>query len=228
MNEETREFLKNARAFLLDEKPDEEKAFLQYGEIMKRSAVCPEAMWFIGYFLAKRDYEKIEDAPNDLTMYAEYKAFLSLAEDSFGERFYEMLESIMSDSDVDDEDKMRLVMNMTLCYNKLAMSIFRWGRDQQIAIEHLRPVGYKILEICGNDRFYTIVAAGLWKNIIYMRHCYCAYRNFRDKNKETWYDKMIKDIQKYDSDYAAPQFKQAGCLMFGESAKEATKVLPGE
>ena len=93
-------------------------------------------------------------------------------------------------------------------------------------INCLKEVGELIIKTLGDE--YSNIALRFWKETIYVRHTYCPYRNFQDKNKETWYDAIIKNIQKYDPSYKAPEFKQAGCVMAGEEARLASKVTPGE
>lgn len=85
-----------------------------------------------------------------------------------------------------------------------------------------------ILRIFGDEKPYCLLAVGIWKELIAVRFRYSEYRNFQDRGKELWFDELAKRIKVYDPTYEMPQFKQAGCISFGDKAKEASKVKPGE
>ena len=82
----------------------------------------------------------------------------------------------------------------------------------------------KILELFGDGEPYCLMAADFWKRKIAERFRYSEYRNFQDRGKELWFDKLAKRIRKYDPSYKMPEFKQAGCISSGDAAK----VRPGE
>lgn len=80
-----------------------------------------------------------------------------------------------------------------------------------------------ILAIFGEAAPYCFYAADIWKEMIAKRFKRSPYRNYQDKGKELWFDELAKRIKKYDPSYELPQFKQAGCITFGDAAR----VTPG-
>lgn len=91
-------------------------------------------------------------------------------------------------------------------------------------LEGIKPLGDDVMR----EFAYSNMATRLWKETIKRRHSFSSFRHFKDKNKRTWYDEMIENIQLNDASYMAPTFKQAGWLMIGADAQEAAKIKPGE
>lgn len=79
----------------------------------------------------------------------------------------------------------------------------------------------KILELFGDEAPYCFMAVRFWKERIAERFKRSQYRNFQDRGKELWFDELAKRIKLYDPSYEMPQFKQAGCIAFGDAAKVA-------
>ena len=82
-----------------------------------------------------------------------------------------------------------------------------------------RELADKIIEIFGDSQPYGMLAADIWKELIAERFKQSEYRNYKDKGKKLWFDELGEKIKKYDPTYQMPQFKQAGCIVFGEAAK---------
>ncbi len=88
----------------------------------------------------------------------------------------------------------------------------------------LETLGDDILSIFGEKKPYTDIAVRIWKERIDDRHALSGYRNYKDKGKKLWFDELAERIQKYDSTYVMPEFKQAG----GCAAGDAAKAQPGK
>jgi len=88
----------------------------------------------------------------------------------------------------------------------------------------LETLGDDILSIFGEKKPYTDIAVKVWKERIDDRHAFSAYRNYKDKGQKLWFDELAERIQKYDSSYVMPEFKQAG----GCAAGDAAQAKPGK
>lgn len=195
---------------------DRDAAFISYADAFLEIKTHLEAKWF-SYALSALSTASKEGSLTD-------KDIDSLA-GSFTESYGVVLETIDFIA-TEEEHKAALAQQMVEVLKLLGRACTERGLGKSV-IEYSKPIGQKIIDTFGSEEPYTSLAVEMWKETIYLRHTFCVFRNFQDKDKETWYDKMIKDIQSYEPDYVAPQFEQAGCLMFGDKAKEASKVLPG-
>ena len=89
----------------------------------------------------------------------------------------------------------------------------------------IRALGDEIIAIFGETEPYIGWAVFIWKFLIDKRHTWSKFRNYNDKGKELWFDKMAKKIQKYEPNYVMPTFTQVGCIT---TSQNATIVRPGE
>ena len=205
------ELVEKARKAIMED--DTENAESCYKAVLEAKSTNLEARWFVSFFAAFRAYEE-----KDFSTVNVECGKMELVLSSVLNRLNES----------SDKDFRKKVAKEYIVYGYLTFKTVIFELDPSGAISMARMIGEKILELLGDDSPESISAAvHTWKTAVRMRHTWCAYRHAADKDKETWYDEMVKKIQKYEPSYEAPKFEQAGCVSVGDKAKEVNKIRPG-